>query len=191
MNIYITGKSGSGKSTFSKSLAKKLGYKYIDVDSIGHKVYEYHEVLEEAKNLFGNTIFDENGNFNRKKLGQIVFSERHSSRIKAFSDLTWDYMKQMLDSQIDENCVVDWILLPHTKYWKNNAIKILVKAENENLRYNKVIERDNITKEYLELRDKASIEYNEKEFDFVIINNYNEKDLHDNIKKVVKYIGKK
>lgn len=188
MNIYITGKSGSGKSTYSKLLAKKLGYKYIDVDSIGHKVYEYPEVLEKAKNLFGNTIFDENGNFNRKKLGQIVFSERHSPRVKAFSDLTWDYMKQILDSQIDENCVVDWILLPHTKYWVRKAIKILIKVDNENLRYNKVMERDNITKEYLELRDKASIEYNEKEFDFVVINNYNEEELQDNIKKVVEYI---
>ena len=34
MIIYITGKSGSGKSTFSKRLAKELNYKYIDVDEV-------------------------------------------------------------------------------------------------------------------------------------------------------------
>ena len=48
MIIYITGKSGSGKSTFSKRLAKELNYKYIDVDEVGHKVYEFPEIMEKT-----------------------------------------------------------------------------------------------------------------------------------------------
>ena len=73
MIIYVTGKSGSGKSTFSKSLAEKLGYKYIDVDSIGHKVYDIPEILDKATSLFGNIIFEQDGTFNRKKIRSNSF----------------------------------------------------------------------------------------------------------------------
>ena len=189
MIVYITGKSGSGKSTFSKLLAKELNYKYIDVDDIGHKVYEYPEIMEKAYQLFGTDINNELGKFDRKKLGQIVFSERHSERVKAFSDLTWEYMKKLLDDEIVDNSVVDWILLPHTKYWANNALRILVKPQDEDLRFKKLMARDNITEEYVKLRDKASIEYNESEFDFVFTNDYNEEILKNNISNVVNYIN--
>lgn len=189
MIIYITGKSGSGKSTFSKLLAKELGYKYIDVDDIGHKVYESPDIMEKVYQLFGTDINDEFGKFDRKKLGQIVFSERHSERVKAFNDLTWEYMKKMLDDKIVDNSVVDWILLPNTKYWSNRALRILVKPQDEDARFKKIMSRDNITEKYVKLRDKASIEYNEKEFDFVFENDYNEEKLKSNISDIVKYIN--
>ena len=189
MIIYVTGKSGSGKSTFSKLLADKLNYKYIDVDDIGHRVYEYPEIMEKAYELFGMQINDDNGKFNRKKLGQIVFSERHSDRVKEFSDLTWEYMKKVLDNEMVNNSVVDWILLPHTKYWAKNAVKILIKPQDEELRLEKLMERDNITKEYVKLRDNASIEYNENEFDFVFTNDYDKNRLDENILKVQSFIN--
>jgi len=189
MIIYVTGKSGSGKSTFSKLLANKLNYKYIDVDDIGHRVYEYPEIMEKAYELFGMQINDDNGKFNRKKLGQIVFSERHSDRVKAFSDLTWEYMKKVLDSEIVDNSVIDWILLPHTKYWSKNAVRILIKPQDEELRLEKLMKRDNITKEYVKLRDNASIEYNENEFDFVFTNDYNKDKLNENILNVQNFLN--
>ncbi|MBQ3494557.1 MAG: dephospho-CoA kinase [Clostridia bacterium] len=189
MIIFITGKSGSGKSTFSKLLANQLNYKYIDVDAIGHKIYEFPEVMEKAYRLFGTNINDNLGKFDRKKLGQIVFSERHSERVKAFSDLTWEYMKKLIDEEMVDNCVVDWILLPHTKYWKYSALKILILPQDENLRLKKLMTRDNITEEYVKLRDKASIEYNQNEFDFVFINDYNEQKFKANIEKVVSYVN--
>ena len=188
MIIYITGKSGSGKSTFSKRLAKELNYKYIDVDEVGHKVYEFPEIMEKAYQLFGTDINNEFGKFDRKKLGQIVFNERHSARVKAFSDLTWEYMKKNLDKEIQDRAIVDWILLPHTKYWKQSAFKILIKPQDENLRLAKVIARDNITEEYAKLRDKASIEYDENEFDFVFTNDYNEENLQKNISAVIEHL---
>ena len=188
MIIYVTGKSGSGKSTFSKLLAKELNYKYIDVDDIDHKVYEYPEIMKKAYQLFGTNINNELGEFDRKKLGQIVFSERHSERVKAFSDLTWEYMKKILDNELVDNSVVDWILLPHTKYWANNALRILVKPHDKNVRLRKLMVRDNITEEYVTLRDKASIEYNESEFDFVFMNDYNYEKLKDNVSNVMNYI---
>ena len=189
MIIFITGKSGSGKSTFSKKLANKLKYKYIDVDAVGHKVYEIPEIQEKAFKLFGSSINDDYEKIDRKKLGQIVFNNRHSKSVKEFSDLTWEYMKNTLDKEITDNTIVDWILLPHTKYWKYKAFRILIKSLDENVRIKKILERDNITLEYAKLRDKASIEYDEKAFDFIIINTYEEKEINNYLQKIIKCIN--
>ena len=188
MLIYVTGKSGSGKSTFSKYLAKKLNYKYIDVDKIGHKIYECPEIMDNIYKLFGKEIDDENGKIDRKKLGKIIFNEQKSKKVKKFFSITWKYMKNLLNNEITDNSVVDWILLPHTEYWKNNALRILIKSKDESLRLERVTRRDNLTKEYAKLRDKASINYNENEFDFVFVNKY-DNDLKCNVLSIIDYIN--
>ena len=47
---------------------------------------------------------------------------------------------------------------------------------------------DNIDIEYLKNREKASIEYNEDEFDRVVINDYSENSLCNAVKDVAEYI---
>ena len=188
MIIFITGKSGSGKSTFAKLLAKRLGYKYIDVDDIGHKIYEWPQIMKKAYQLFGQDINNELGEFDRKRLGQVVFGERQSEKVKTFNDLTWEYMKKLLDQELTDNTIVDWILLPQTTYWANFALKILIKSKDEELRLKKLMLRDNVTQDYIKLRDKASIEYNKSEFDFVFDNNYTKNELQRNVAKVVNFI---
>ncbi len=192
MLVFVTGKSGSGKSTFAKQLSKEIGYKYVDVDSIGHSVYEIPGVIKQAEMLFGKVIFDENGTFDRKKLGQIVFQERNSERVKDFSDLTWHYMQSQIDKILKENknVILDWILLPHTKYWKMLAYKILVKPIDDKLRFQKLLERDKVKIEYLELRDKASIQYNESDFNYIIRNDFVEQKNKVHINLVKEYFNK-
>ena len=190
MIILVAGKSGSGKSTFAKVLAEKLNFKYVDIDKIGHKIYENPSLMEELKILFGNAIFDENGNFDRKRLGKIVFSEKGSKKVEKFNEITWKHMEELIDKELLENTILDWILLPNTKYFELGDLKILVKPENEEVRIQNIIKRDNVSREYVLLRDKGSIPYNEKEFDFVIKNNYNYEKFESEINKVVDHIKK-
>lgn len=171
--IGVTGKSGSGKTTFASLLAKKLDCKYIDVDEIGHKSLFQPEILDSLCDAFGLEILDENGNINRKKLGNIVFTE--SEKMNILNDLTWGYMRNNLDnllSQSDSFIILDWALLPHTDYWNKCDYKILVTSDYSK-RKNKVLERDNISEEYFYKRDSASIDYSSFEFDYIFENDYN------------------
>ena len=105
-------------------------------------------------------------------MGDIVFTQRH--KMKELSDLTWEFMQQQLDSillQGDETIVLEWILLPHSRYWKKCDCKILVTSDNE-IRKNKVMERDNISEEYFDKRDSASIDYTKTYFDYIFENDY-------------------
>ena len=76
-------------------------------------------------------------------------------------------------------------------FWEYSALRILIKAQNENERIQKIIKRDNITLQYAELRDKAGIEYNEKDFDLVLTNTYENEQLTANLQKIIEYINKK
>ncbi len=186
MIVYVAGKSGSGKSTLAKGLAESLGYKYVDVDSIGHSVYDIPFVMEQVERLFGKSVYDEDGTFNRKKLGQIVFQESSSERVKMFNELTWEYMQKDLDKLLEENqnLVIDWVLLPQTKYWQNLAYKVLVNSCDDDKRFEKLLTRDKVSLEYLKLRDKAGIEYNEAEFNYVIENDYFAKTIENHIENI-------
>ena len=170
--IGITGKSGSGKTTFASLLAKELNCKHIDIDKIGHDAIFRPEILDNLCEKFGTEILDQNGNLDRKKMGDIVFTQRH--KMKELSDLTWEFMQQQLDSilsQDDETVVLEWILLPHSRYWQKCDCKILVTSD-DSIRKNKVMERDNISEEYFKKRDSASIDYSKVSFDYIFENDY-------------------
>lgn len=50
--VCVTGKSGVGKSTFSKMLAARLDFFYVDIDKIGHKIYEDKKLLKKSRAFF-------------------------------------------------------------------------------------------------------------------------------------------
>ena len=170
MIIGITGISGSGKSTLS-SLIETFGkdFYHIDIDKIGHQVLNDPDVQEEIRKQFNIKV----SSTNRAALGDKIFQDRNE--MKKLSNIMWGKMGVLIDQRIatHKNCILDWILLPHTDYFKKCNIRILVKPSNLEIRDKKVKERDNITLESLKLRDNASISYNEADFNYIIINNYN------------------
>jgi len=76
--IGITGNIGSGKSAVCQILAK-LGVPTIDADKLAHEAYKPHsQIWQELINVFGKNIVKVNGEIDRQKLGQIVFSSPHA-----------------------------------------------------------------------------------------------------------------
>ena len=168
MIVGFTGKSGVGKSTIAKYYAKVHGYHYLDIDEVGHELLNTPEIQNQIEEKFGISV----SSTNRKKLGELVFTNRHDE-MKILADITWEGMRKIIDNNIelfkDEGIVLDWILLPHTHYFKMCDKKVLVKCPEE-LRRERVKKRDNINDAELYLRDSASIEYNENDFNEVIMN---------------------
>ena len=165
MIIGITGKSGVGKTTLSKLFK---GYTLISIDEIAHTVLERPDIHQAISDAFGEDV----ANADRKMLGDLVFSNRQKKSL--LTNLIWDTMCKYIDMAIgnNENVIIDWILLPHTRYFRLCDVKILIKSDNDE-RVEHVLRRDNISKEYLDVRDRHSIAYDEFLFDYVIQNNYN------------------
>lgn len=165
MIIGITGKSGVGKTTLSKLFKD---YTLISIDEIAHTVLERPDIHQAISDAFGEDV----ANADRKMLGDLVFSNRQKKSL--LTNLIWDTMCKYIDMAIgsNENVIIDWILLPHTRYFRLCDVKILMKSDNDE-RVGHVLKRDNISKEYLDVRDSHSIAYDEFLFDYVIQNNYN------------------
>lgn len=173
MIIGICGKSGCGKSTLANQIIQLKNKKivHLDIDKVGHNVLLIEDVKRELINSFGNTII-KNKNIDRKKLGELVFNSR--KEMNKLSDITWKYMQIEIDEFINNNkdkiIILDWILLPISKYFNMCDIKILLDIPYE-VRKQRTIKRDNISDEDFDLREKASWDYEEENFDYVLKNN--------------------
>lgn len=184
MIIGICGKSGSGKSTLARQIIKhNKNVIHLDIDKIGHQVLLIDEVKNELEKSFGNSIIQGN-NIDRKKLGEIVFASR--KEMKKLSDITWKYMQIEIDNFLSENkdniVILDWILLYITKYFNMCDIKILLDVPYE-VRKQRAMKRDNISKEAFALREKASIEFDKKNFDYIL-----DKNEEEFVKRLVKLL---
>ena len=170
MIIGITGKSGSGKSTYAQQLAEENGFRVIHIDEVSHGIMNLQAIKARLIDIFGDKVIKD-GTVDRKYLGDLIFENRHLYH--EMSDLIWDMMKNRIDHIISthENVILDWILLPHTHYWKMCDTKILMVAD-EDERKRRVMARDNISAEYLNKRDSAGINYDDIEFDEIIENKY-------------------
>lgn len=183
--IGITGKSGSGKSLLTEKLAKEWQGKSVNIDKIGHKATSDENISRKLCHIFGNEILGQDNKINRKKLGNIVFSSKEKMDI--LTEITWGYMRQELDKILEQKpniIILEWALLPiDSEYWNKCDIKILMQAD-DNIRKNKVMERDNISEEYFLKRDANSMDYSAFKFDFIFENDYQLQTMEKIVKKI-------
>ena len=101
-------------------------------------------------------------------------------------DITWSFMEKEIDKIIKENknkiILLDWLLLPRTKYFYESDLRILVKAPLE-VRMQRALKRDNITPEKFLLRESSAPEIDETIFEY-IINNINLNQTQERIKDI-------
>ena len=75
--IGMTGGIGSGKSEALK-IFESLNIKVIDLDKISKEITDTsHQARQEIKLVFGDNIFDKDNRLDRKKLREIIFSEKN------------------------------------------------------------------------------------------------------------------
>ena len=126
--IGVYGLICSGKSSFSKMLAKELDAFYIDADKLGH------EALENKKDIivkeFSDSILDSNNNIDRKKLGSIVFSNKN--KLKKLQDITYSYIEKKTEDLINstnKDVVIEAALIMRSNIYKLCSSLVFVNAK--------------------------------------------------------------
>ena len=182
MIIGIMGKSGSGKSTITNLLNEKGNYLLIDVDKVNHELIENTSLKQDIIIRYPETL--ENGKINRQKLGMILYQDK--KKMDEYNKLVWLYLEKKLDDIIKNTTkivVLDWMMLPLTKYYNMCDIKILV-GSSLAIRLERIKKRDKVDEIHFFERDKNSVDYKIEDFDFVINNDKGiDKNEIENIRK--------
>jgi dephospho-CoA kinase len=151
MVIGLTGGIASGKSTISDML-RELGAAVIDVDLVSRDVVSqgknaYNRIIE----CFGEDILLPDGEINRKKLGNIIFSDEE--KLKLLNEITHPEIIEnvcitieALKKQHKKVVVVDAAILIEMGLNKHVDCVWLVLANRET-QLKRVMERDNLSSE--------------------------------------------
>ena len=72
--IGLVGGIGSGKSTVARLMGQYGGVTVIDADQLGHEVLRQNEVKTLVKSQWGDALFGDDGEIDRRKMAAMVFS---------------------------------------------------------------------------------------------------------------------
>ncbi len=183
MVVGITGGIACGKSEVSNFLLSK-NYKVIDADKISKDITNYNnEGYLLIKEHFGPSFIKDKA-IDNKKLGKLVFSnlEQRNKLNSLLHPIIINKIKQEIKYSNEEIIFLDAPLLFETNLDKL-CDKIIVIDAYEDIRINRIIKRDNISKvdALNRINSQMPLEQKIKKATYVIDNN---KDI-DNLKAQV------
>ena len=190
--IGITGGSGCGK-TSALAVLKDMDALILDCDEIYHELLlSDEEMLQTIRHRFPSAF--EGEVFNRKKLGNIVFNDRKA--LLELNEITHKYVRLEIIRRLREyafnggkTAAIDAIELISSKLGEICDIRIAVSADR-NLRIERIMARDGISREYAESRIDAqhSDDYFKKGCDAVIYNNGSVEEFKNKFSDIIKEV---
>jgi dephospho-CoA kinase len=189
--VGLTGGIASGKSLVAKVL-KDLGAHLIDADQIAHELLEPgQQAREEVLAYFGRGIELPNGTIDRRKLGELVFSDPGKRawlngclHPKVFEIYT-EQVRHLCARQPDAVIVFDAALLIETGYHKKMDKVILVYADEEQ-QLKRLMERECFSHDQAMARIRSQMPLGEKRphADYVIENTGNREETERRTREI-------
>lgn len=188
MKIALVGNIASGKSTVEKTL-QELNFSVLDTDFVAHCLLGNNaEIMEAFKDY---DILTE-GKISREKLGKIVFSDE-TLKQKLESILHPQIrakIQEYFSIHSNEKLVFVSIPLLFEAKMEDLFDKVLFVYTNDDIRLQRLMKRNNYTKEYAIVRMNSQISQDEKVklADWVIYNNSTVEDLRKMVVNVIEQI---
>lgn len=175
MNVIgLTGGSGTGKSAAAKQFCR-LGAGWVDADAVYHKLCAKNTaMLTELKTAFGDIVTPD-GELNRRKLAEIVFSD--ATRLRQLNTITLPYIRAASLREIRRQAEKSIVLFDAPTLFETGMNQICDKtigilAERE-IRIARVMSRDNVTEQAAAARIDAQPDdlFYQERCDFILTNN--------------------
>lgn len=176
MRIGVTGGIATGKNLVTNYF-KELGCYIIDADEIYHElIYPGKPLWKKLVEEFGSTILHPQNMIDRKRLGDIVFNNKEA--LKKLNSITHNEIIKKIEerAKLHENdykiIVINAALLIEAGA-KKIVDKVIVVWTDEQTQLERLMKRDNISKNEAEKRIKSQMSLKEKlkYADYVINNN--------------------
>lgn len=187
----ITGGSGSGKSSASERF-RENGIYVIDADKTAREVVRQGEpCLEELVKELGSEILNDDGGLNRRKTGEIVFSDK--KKLDILNRVTHKYIQKALEAQLNkidtDIAAVDGAVIIGSPVEKMCSFLVSVMADKE-IRLARIMKRDNISREAAlkRIESQPSDEFYIANSRYLLYNNISKENLNIEVDKLAKTI---
>lgn len=187
----LTGNIATGKTTVSR-MFRKFGASIVDADQVARKVVEpgkpaWQRIVDE----FGEDILLEDSRIDRKKLGDIVFS--NSSKREKLNSITHPEITKEIRRQVEElrkgGCkvvIIEAALIVEKGGMKGLLDTLIVVASDEALQIDRLRSRDNLGMKEAKMRIDSQMPLKEKleHADFVIYNDGDMESTENQVEKI-------
>lgn len=195
LKIAITGNIASGKTEFEKLLIDR-GYVVIDTDKITHEILakDSKTIRKIIEQFIEYDILEDSGALSRNKLGELVFSN------KEFKYKLESILHPVIRNRIEEyffqyeKLPIIFVSVPllFEAGFENLFDKTILIAADEDIRFKRILKRNNWSFDYAKKRLKAQMPQDKKVelSDFVIYNNTSIKNMEFQLNLVLKKLIK-
>ncbi|MBL7901269.1 MAG: dephospho-CoA kinase [Bacteroidia bacterium] len=172
MVLGLTGGIGSGKSTVAQ-LFVLLGWKHFNSDQAAKALYFEPNIKNKVKALLGEDSYHSNGQLNKAYISSKVFSD--PALLKALNALLHPAVKEKFEAFCRKHknaLILKESALLFEAGAEQSLDKIAVVLAPEELRIQRVMERDQLNREQVlgRLKNQMSQEEKMKKADVVIMN---------------------
>ena len=192
--IGLTGGIATGKSTVSELLIA-YGFKIVDADIASREaVKKGSKGLEQIKKTFGGEAIDDNGEMNRKYMGELVFN--HPEKRIVLNNIVHPIVRELMEEQkkyyLNQGFkVVMDIPLLFENDLQDTVDEVWVVYTSESIQIDRLMERNNLTQEDAKARvlSQISIDKKSRMADYVIDNLGDKLELKQNLQQLLEKQG--
>ncbi|HHM2874538.1 TPA: dephospho-CoA kinase [Staphylococcus aureus] len=192
--IGLTGGIASGKSTVSELLSV-FGFKVVDADKAAREaVKKGSKGLAQVREVFGDEAIDENGEMNRRYMGDLVFN--HPEKRLELNAIIHPIVRDILEEEKQEylkqgyNVIMDIPLLFENEL-ENTVDEVWVVYTSESIQMDRLMQRNNLSLEDAKARvySQISIDKKSRMADHVIDNLGDKLELKQNLERLLEEEG--
>ena len=192
--IGLTGGIATGKSTVSELLTA-YGFKVVDADVASRKaVKKGSKGLDQIREKFGQEAIDDNGEMNRKYVGELVFNnpEQRIELNKIVHPIVREIMEEEKNHYLNEgyNVIMDIPLLFENDL-QDTVDEVWVVYTSESIQIDRLMERNDLSQEDAKARvySQISIDKKSRMADHVIDNLGDKLELKQNLQQLLEKEG--
>jgi dephospho-CoA kinase len=171
--IGLTGGIGSGKSTIANYIASKGIPVYI-ADEEAKKLMELPEVITSVQSIFSENVLDKFGKLDRKKIADLVFNSptQLSQLNNIVHPLVKNHFMEWLKIHSNAPYVIKEVAILFETGGNTACDKVIVVTAPEEIRIERAMKRDNVSKETIVSRMNNQLPESDKitKSDFIIHN---------------------
>ncbi|HEI6411854.1 TPA: dephospho-CoA kinase [Staphylococcus aureus] len=192
--IGLTGGIASGKSTVSELLSV-FGFKVVDADKAAREaVKKGSKGLAQVREVFGDEAIDENGEMNRRYMGDLVFN--HPEKRLELNAIIHHIVRDIMEEEKQEylkqgyNVIMDIPLLFENEL-ENTVDEVWVVYTSESIQMDRLMQRNNLSLEDAKARvySQISIDKKSRMADHVIDNLGDKLELKQNLERLLEEEG--